>query len=63
MGSWTDALAHYTLRRHQPPVFSRDFAYANGHGPAVVVLDRMARVSIASTSAKAFAEYVRPLFV
>lgn len=43
----------YTYRR-LPPVYSRDFAYAD----SVTVILRMARGNIANTTARSFAEYV-----
>lgn len=46
---------HTFFYRRLPPVFSRDFAYANN---APVVL-RMARANIANTTARSFAEYVK----
>lgn len=53
MGYLTDKLSQYAYRR-LPPVYTRDFAYANN---APVVL-RMARGNIGDTSANTFAEYV-----
>lgn len=50
---YLNILSDYTYRR-LPPVYSRDFAYADN---APVVL-RMARSNIGDTSANNFAEYV-----
>lgn len=54
MGSWSDRLFQHTYR-YLPPIYSRDFAYANN---APVIL-RMARANIGEISAKTFAEYVQ----
>ncbi|GAB7349079.1 hypothetical protein MBLNU459_g8037t1 [Dothideomycetes sp. NU459] len=51
MGYLTDKLSQYSYRR-LPPVYSRDFAYANN---APIVL-RMARGNIGGTSATTFAD-------
>jgi hypothetical protein len=54
MGSWLDSLQSQHTYRYLPPVYSRDFAYAN-NAPVVLA---MARANINDINAKTFAEYV-----
>jgi len=52
---------HYARSSRHPPVYSRDFAYAN-NAPQVLRLPmRAERGNIIGTSAKTFAEYVLPI--
>ncbi|THZ29550.1 hypothetical protein D6C91_01486 [Aureobasidium pullulans] len=51
MGSWSERLYQHAYR-YLPPIYSRDFAYANN---APVVL-RMARANVSEIPAKTFAE-------
>ncbi|THX21742.1 hypothetical protein D6C98_09106 [Aureobasidium pullulans] len=51
MGSWSERLYQHAYR-YLPPIYSRDFAYANN---APVVL-RMARANVSEITAKTFAE-------
>ncbi|KAK5121621.1 hypothetical protein LTR85_004793 [Meristemomyces frigidus] len=60
--TWSQTLSHYNPLHYRaskadpPPVYSRDFAYAN-NGPVVLAHPmRVERASISGTSAKAFAE-------
>ncbi|KAK5674885.1 hypothetical protein LTS10_012297 [Elasticomyces elasticus] len=65
--SWSRTFAYYNPayfhRRKQPsaPVYSRDFAYANNEAVVLAVPMSARKADInAETSAKTFAEYVRP---
>jgi hypothetical protein len=52
--AYTHALSHTYEYRRLPPVYSRDFAYAN----STTVVLRMARGNIGDSTARSFAEYV-----
>ena len=64
--SWSKTFSHYNplnFRRHNTsaPVYSRDFAYADSAASLAHPPMRAPRADInAETSAKTFAEYVRP---
>ncbi|KAK4544633.1 hypothetical protein LTR36_004205 [Oleoguttula mirabilis] len=63
--TWSQTLSHYNPLHHHyrrnannPPVYSRDFAYANNAPVVLAPPMRAERASISGTSAQAFAEYV-----
>jgi len=65
--SWSQTLAHYHhppppfphAGHSTPPVYSRDFAYANGRSVVLAYQPmRVERASVSGSSARKFAEYV-----
>lgn len=59
--TWSQTFSHYirsSKAQPPPPVYSRDFAYANNAPVVLAHPMRAERASISGTSAKAFAEYV-----
>jgi len=65
--TWQRTLSHYNPLNYRrgyktPPVYSRDFAYANNSPVVLAHPMREERESISGASAKTFAEYVYLLF-